>query len=114
MMMMDSGIAHCMLITQTMVQGLTALTVTGTVKMLAVVGLRLSGLNMQSCNNAITNGKFHCLHHYVHEKVNLHGKHTLPFSSIVQPILSHIVQCIYHTVFLLECLNLLNSHSFSF
>lgn len=45
-MMMDSGVAHCMLITQTMVQGLTALTVTGTVKMLVVEGSRSASLNM--------------------------------------------------------------------
>lgn len=46
-MMMDSGVAHCMLITQTMVQGLTALTVTGgTVKMLVAEGSRSASLNM--------------------------------------------------------------------
>lgn len=42
-------------ITQTMVQGLTALTVTGTVKMLVVEGSRSASLNIQLCNHAMTN-----------------------------------------------------------
>lgn len=46
MMMMDSGIAHCMLITQTTIQALTASTVTGTMKILVVVGSRSASLNM--------------------------------------------------------------------
>lgn len=54
MMMMDSGIALCMLITQTAIQGPTALTVTGTVKILVVVGSRSASLNMQLCHHAIT------------------------------------------------------------